>query len=142
MLMVEKKPKRNRVRFRNTLNKLMVARDIFQWKDLRAELERNDYDISQSRLSQYLNGSRNPEELEEFFDAIGRTLGLTREEKMLLAYSYAYPETDEKPTNGELPGGARSPEDLREGLDAAAKARENKRTGGRNGRGADRGGGT
>ena len=95
MFVMEKKrkqPKRDRTQFRRTLNKLMVKRDIFFWKDLRAELATVGYDIGQSRLSQYLNGQRDPEELEEFFDAIGRALKLTREEKMQLAYSYAYPD--------------------------------------------------
>lgn len=94
MLMVEKKskrPKRDRTQFRRTLNKLMVERDIYFWKDLRVALSDIGYEIGQPRLSQYLNGQRDPEDLEEFFDAIGRALDLTEEEKMRLAYSYAYP---------------------------------------------------
>lgn len=106
MLVVERKrkqPKRDRTLFRRTLNKLMVSRDIFFWKDLRVELERVGYDVGQSRLSQYLNGQRDPEDLEELFAAIGRALNLTRDEKMLLAFSYAYPQG-----NGQAAGPERT----------------------------------
>lgn len=135
MFVVEKKkkqPKRDRELFKKTLNKLMVSRDIFYWKDLRAELEKTGYEIGQSQLSQYVNGQRDPEDLEELFAAIGRALGLSRDEKMLLAFSYAYPQGNGEgnPTGGaSLPGGARSADDLRDGLGAAAEARQKDRSG-------------
>jgi transcriptional regulator with XRE-family HTH domain len=49
-------------------------------------------------------------------------------------------DEEPNPEASGLPGGAHSPEDLREGLDAAAKARQRSRTGGVDG--PDRGGGT
>lgn len=124
-----KQPKRDRTLFRRTLNKLMVKRDIFYWKDLRSELEKVDYDIGQSGLSQYLNGQRDPEDLEELFAAIDRALDLSKEEKMLLAYSYAYPDTIERVSKeqgsdtGHLLGGAQSSQDFREGIKAASDLR-------------------
>jgi hypothetical protein len=147
MLVVEgkrKQPKRDRTAFKRTLNKLMVSRDIFQWKDLRSRLEDYGYEIGQSQLSQYLNGQRDPEDLEELFEAIGRALDLTREEKMLLAFSYAYPQGNGKPEqrgsappegSPRYPGGAKTERDFEEGLDAEAAIRakrENQR--GENGR--------
>lgn len=149
MLMVEnkrKQPKRDRTLFRRTLNKLMVKRDIFYWKDLRVELENVGYEIGQSGLSQYLNGQRDPEELEELFAAIDRALHLSKEEKMLLAYTYAYPDNAGRPQSAQesnterLPGGAKSSQDLREGLEAASDLRraQNSEEGDEREAGADR----
>lgn len=87
----EKTAKRDRIQFRRTLNKLMVDRNIFEWKDLRAELVAVGYEIGQSRLSQYLNGKRSPRDEQAFFDAIARALELTEQEKSSLVYAYAYP---------------------------------------------------
>lgn len=90
-------PKYDTRAFKRLLNKLMVDRDIFTWNDLRARLAEVGYEVGQSRFSQYLNGYRGPQELQEFFDAIAKGLKLTEDEKMRLVYSYAYPSTGPKP---------------------------------------------
>lgn len=92
MLMTENKRARRMTEFGRTLNKLMVHHDVYSWQALRDELERVGYDIGQSRLSQYLYGDRNPQEPQRFFDALSAALGLSEEEEMRLAYSFAYPE--------------------------------------------------
>lgn len=92
MLMTENKRARRMTEFGRTLNKLMVNHDVYSWQALRDELERVGYDIGQSRLSQYLYGDRNPQEPQKFFDALSGALGLSEEEEMRLAYSFAYPE--------------------------------------------------
>ena len=89
-------PKYDTREFKRTLNKLMVDRDIFTWNDLRATLAEVGYEVGQSRFSQYLNGHRSPQELQEFFDAIARALTLSKDERMRLVYSYAYPSNGSK----------------------------------------------
>lgn len=91
MLMTENKRARRMTEFGRTLNKLMVNHDVYSWQALRDELKRVGYDIGQSRLSQYLYGDRNPQEPQRFFDALSAALGLSEEEEMRLAYSFAYP---------------------------------------------------
>lgn len=91
MLMTENRPARSMTEFGKTLNKLMVNHDVYTWQALRDELETVEYDIGQSRLSQYLYGDRNPQDPQKFFDAISVALDLSEEEEMRLAYSFAYP---------------------------------------------------
>ncbi len=91
MLVTEDREQRALNEFGRTLNKVMVNHDVFQWKQLRLRLEDVGYRVGQSRLSQYVNGKRNPEDPQELFDALARALDLDESEKMRLAYSFAYP---------------------------------------------------
>lgn len=86
-------PKQDMREFRSTLNKLMVAHDVFTWKALRDRLTEVGYDIGQSKLSQYLNGKRNPEEPQELFEALAKALRLSENEKLRLVYAFAYPKS-------------------------------------------------
>ena len=89
MLVATRNEKGGMTEFGKTLNKLMVARDVYNWKGLRALLqERVGYKVGQSGLSQYLHGIRNPREPRKFLDAISRTLDLNDEEKQTLILSF------------------------------------------------------
>ncbi len=107
--------------------------------------ERTGWNPSRQAINHWLYGTRDvPRDL---VPAVVKAFGLTDEEKETLKDLYFYGQGDNvaerfgKDEDGdELPGGARSPEDLREGLNAATEARERRRPGGVDGRSADRGG--
>ncbi|WP_273845456.1 hypothetical protein [Rubrobacter calidifluminis] len=94
MIVAERRSRREMTEFGKTLNKLMVNHEVFGgWQELRRRLDAVGYHIGQSRLSQYLYGDRNPQDPQKLFDAISAALGLTEEEEMRLAYSFAYPKS-------------------------------------------------
>lgn len=66
--------------FGKTLHRLMVAHEVYEWKDLiRLLKEKAGYEIGQPRLSSYLYGDRNPRHLQRFFDAVAVALDLDEE---------------------------------------------------------------
>src|SRR4051812_16064585 len=91
MLVAENSEQSEMTEFGKTLNKVMVGHDVYNWQQLRARLKEVGYNIGQSRLSQYLHGKRNPQNPQEFFDALTEALDLSKEEETRLVYAFAYP---------------------------------------------------
>lgn len=75
-------------KFGQTLYSLMVKRGVETRQRLLRLLNDNGYQISQPRLSYYLNGSRNVDPM--FMLCVSRLLGLTKEEQRELAWAYSY----------------------------------------------------
>lgn len=91
MLVADNRERSEMTEFGKTLNKVMVNHDVYNWQQLRTRLDAVGYRIGQSRLSQYLYGKRNPQNPQEFFDALTEALDLNKEEEMRLVYAFAYP---------------------------------------------------
>lgn len=73
--------------FGRTLYSLMLTRGLEHRQDLLAVLP-EEQQISQSKLSYYMNGDRNVDP--RFLANVVRALGLNREEKRRLAWAFAY----------------------------------------------------
>lgn len=91
MYMTERKSAEEMTEFGKTLNRTMVAHDVYTWTALRERLKGIGYEIGQSQLSQYIYGIRNPQELQALFAALSEALNLTTDEEMRLTYAFAYP---------------------------------------------------
>jgi hypothetical protein len=83
---------------------------------------------SRQAINHWLYGTRDVPR--DFVPALAKAFDLTFEERGKLKDLYFYGQGDNiegrfgrEPGEEDLPGGARSPSDLREGLDAAARAR-------------------
>lgn len=92
----ERRPKRgtgDMKPFGRVLNRMMVDREMYEWKDLVSVMQSEGHAIESSKLSQYLYGGRHPRDPEEFFGVVARVLGLSEAEKKELMFAYGFPDS-------------------------------------------------
>ncbi len=99
MLMTENRERRQKrgtgemKPFGRLLNRMMVDREMYEWKDLVAAMKAQGYKIEGSKLSQYLYGGRHPRDPEEFFGVVAKALNLSEAEKKELMFAYGFPDS-------------------------------------------------
>jgi hypothetical protein len=104
MLVATRQKKGDMNEFGRTLNKIMVNHDVYNWTQFRERLkEETGFDLKQSRLSQWINGKRMPDDAPRILGLIRKALKLNEEEntRLVMAFYNAEWRTDRQGASNE-----------------------------------------